>query len=45
MNNEHSLTRQEVLELLRRFDLEEQTIAERNREERQLPVEITSTLD
>ncbi|KAG0975672.1 hypothetical protein G6F28_012858 [Rhizopus arrhizus] len=38
-------TKQEVFELLRRFKIEEQTATQRIREERELPLEITSSLD
>jgi hypothetical protein len=47
-NNEHvprTYTEEEVLELFQRFRQEEQSVNQRSREERELPMEITSSLE
>ena len=44
-NKQRTYTEQEVFELLGCFKIEEQTATQRIREERELPLEITSSLD
>ncbi|KAG0810222.1 hypothetical protein G6F17_008310 [Rhizopus arrhizus] len=44
-NEQRTYTEQGVFELLGRFKIEEQTATQRIREERELPLEITSSLD
>jgi polyhydroxyalkanoate synthesis regulator phasin len=44
-NEQRTYTEQEVFEILRRYQMEEQAITQRVREERDLPLQITSALD